>query len=190
MKRLKPDSCPLVESEQPLTDDDVILQLPKNAKAVKFKFSLSNLTRVEREDVQLITNIISYVAHHITQKHLNTRSWISTHQETLKGVKLVKYLVYMEMPASIPVNSHQFFGIHNLALELIVDPVVDRVLEDGKTRSLSIEVYSKKNPYLVEIVHVTHIHIKQLKLATVANDEYDAGGPMKRSRKSTEKDRS
>ena len=160
-----------------------VVQLPKNAKTVRFKFSLSNLTQVEREDVQLVTNVISYVAHHIAQKHQDVTSWVSTQQETLKGVKLTKYVVYMEMPMAVGVpDSHQLAGIHELALELIVEPIKPKV-KDSHTLSLTVPIYSKKNPYVVEVVHITHIVVKRL-VSRAHDEEDETGSSVKRPRRS------
>jgi hypothetical protein len=160
---------------------DGLLDLPSNAKVMRTNFSLADLSEVQLADVDLITKVISYCAHSVAQKHQLVRAWIDTHKVTFKGVRLIKYLVQMQMPrdTTLP-DSHQTSAIHGLCAELIQDPIRTLVSEENVT--VEVQIYSSKNPFVVEYKSITHVVIKQLCLVTYPAQE--ANGPVKRTRKS------
>lgn len=172
---------PIIDLDE--TQCSQYLKLPRNARVSRCNFQLDNLSDVRKEDVTLMTNIVSYVCYHVTQ---GDRAVKATFENTKfhfhDNIILDKYVVRIDIPKDVAFTDQDLCGIHELNLELISDPI--RIIPGDTSTQLVISVYSKANPFVMEHVSVCHMRYKTLKLVSYDNDQDDSG-PVKRKRKMT-----
>ena len=160
-----------------------LVKLPPNAKICRTNFSLSNMKEIEKADLLLITNIISYCSHHIATKDDQVKAYVTTSKTSFKGQKLVKYVLFIEMPVTIKPGSRDLNEIHFLGLHLMPDSIL--VVRGDNYTALEVKVYSHSNPYVTEDISLTRMNLKKLKFASFVDDDDLRPGPIKRKRKSS-----
>ncbi len=157
------------------------LSVPSNCTVRRCCFNAASLSEVELADADLVTNVITYCALEIAQKHQRVVVSIAVYKETFQGYKLVKYTVQLEMPKDVPLpNSHQTNALHCLSTNLIVDPIVCSLNADKPGYVLEVPIYSHKNPWRIAYKSITHVCIKELLLVTQQQPVESA--PSKRAR--------
>jgi hypothetical protein len=155
------------------------LNLPENVKTFRCTFSLENMSEIKKEDMTLITHIISFSCYTIAQRHRNVDVFLTCVTSVYKEIKLEKYVLHIILPKNVAISSLDLAAIHQINLELISDAIVVTHRDDGI--SLEISVYSKSNPFVVENVSICHIRMTRLNIVTYQDD--NESGHIKRKRK-------
>jgi hypothetical protein len=166
--------------DEPVDMNGVVL-LPANCKVRKVSFSLSNLSGVELDDMDLITTIITHCATHIAQKHHKIAVFLHSHRESFKGYQLLEYTVQLLMPPGVPLpNSHQLNSVHSLRTTLLQKAITVTPHTESGGYVLEVPFYSYKNEFIVARKLITHIEI--LELQRVSHPADTASGVVKRAR--------
>lgn len=175
-----------------------LIQVPANARITRSSFSLESVEDVCRDDVQLMANVITECAHKIARKHQDVKATLVKVEEDVGSPKttLRAFVVYVEMPPSVTVDSQQLMAIHFLSPRLICDPIrfahrpASLVEQKPEHTSLEVRIYSHRNPLLPEDIWITQTTIKCRRF--VVHEPPSAGGDsgaLKRSRASADQGR-
>ena len=184
MKRVQDNDKLQFELETDYGEEECkgVLTLPSNAKIYRSKFSLKDPSDVEVDDLALIASVITHCSHHIALMTDKVNSTLSRHRRVFDGtINLTYYVVFLEMPTVMNVDSQQINDIHLLSKLHISDPIVIGTMSGGGL-SLKIGINSTKNPVDPESVTITRTHIKRLNLCTY--DTTDESASIKRIRRS------
>ena len=159
-----------------------VLTLPSNAKIYRSKFSLKDPTDVDTDDLCLIASIITHCSLHIAQRHQKVNATLSRHKRVFDNtLKVIFYVIFIEMPDVNSVDSQQLADIHLLRESLITEPIAASAMKDGGM-SLKIVAASTTNAIDTESVTLTRTHITRLRLCTY--ETANESGSTKRIRRS------
>jgi len=167
-------------------DVDGVLVLPSNVKVRKVSFSLSNLSGVDFDDMDLITTVITHCAMHIAQKHHKIGAYLTSHKETFKGYQMLEYTVQLLMPPGVSLpDSHQLNSVHNLRPTLLQKAITTQLHTESGGYVLEVPLYSYKNEFIVVRKVITHTEILELQRVTHPTDV--SPGVVKRARTAVSK---